>query len=97
MTHIEFDIADREVEEKLQKLAILNNTDINHLAMEAIQEFLNHHPIDQPSFKYKKLDPVKLMTKIQLDVDDSVEGSPFSDIEDSNDFARKLRKDGWER
>jgi len=57
----------------------------------------------ESQLNYKKIDPLKHMSKIAPDIDkiapddEKSDVTPFKDIEDSAVYIRKLRKDTWRR
>ncbi len=55
-----------------------------------------------PQFIYRKLDPLKHMSKIDYDVDESAEDDlndvfPFKDVKDSVAYVRELRRNAWRK
>lgn len=49
---------------------------------------------------FKKLDPLKHISKINFEIDESVDLSevkPFSEVDDSSNFVKELRRANWER
>jgi len=50
------------------------------------------HKNNRPTFKYKKLNPMKNYYKLSVDESDTEMTNPFKDVEDSVAFAKKLRE-----
>jgi len=52
---------------------------------------------DKPTFEYQKLDPMKHYYKISTDeiAEDAPMSNPFEEVEDSVEFAKKLRESSY--
>jgi len=50
---------------------------------------------DEPTFKYKKLDPMNNYYTLSVDENETDISNPFKDVEDSIALAKKLREDSY--
>ena len=99
MQQILLNIDNKELEEKLVEEAKKKGRKLASLIIDVLEKnFIKSSP---PEFHFKKLNPLKHMSKPEVFIDED-EGdenddavSPFSDITDSASYVRQLREKGW--
>jgi hypothetical protein len=100
MQQIVINIENKELEEKLLETARRKGRKLTTIILETLES--NFLKKKSPQFRYKKLDPLKHMSKIDYEVDESAEEDLndvilFKDIKDSAAYVRELRKNTWRR
>jgi hypothetical protein len=87
------------VENILSDLSKQRNKSIEKVAVELLtKELYAIHQDTNMELTYKTLDPDKYMSKIKYDVDAELncdEDTPFSNVANSAEYIKAIRKDAW--
>jgi hypothetical protein len=100
MQQIVINIENKELEEKLIEEARKKGRKMATIILETLEN--NFFKKKKPQLRYRKLDPLKHMSKIDYEVDESAEDDlndvfPFKDVKDSAVYVHELRKNTWRR
>ena len=100
MQQIVINIENKELEEKLLEEARRKGRKLTTIILETLEN--NFLKKKSPQFHYRKLDPLKHMSKIDYEADESAEDDLndvflFKDVKDSAAYVRELRKNAWRR
>ena len=101
MQQVILNINSKTLEQKLFELSRKNNKSIDKIILDVLDYFLYNLDYNtRTELKYTTLDANKYITKINYDIDNSIDLSkvhPFSDIKDSAEYVRDNRKNAWRR
>ena len=96
MQQVLLNIENQELERKLLEEANKKGRRLASIIIDILEKkFLQKK---EPKLSYKKLDPLKNISKIDYEIDEQdvlAEVSPFADIEDSAAYIHQLRQNTW--
>ena len=100
MQQVLVNIENKELERRLVEEANKKGRQLSKIILEVLEN--NFLPKRKPKRRYKKLDPLKYMSKIDYDFDDTTDDDladvvPFEDIKDSAAYVSELRKNAWRK
>ena len=99
MQQVIINIENRELEKMLLKEANERGRKLSNIILEVLEN--NFLKKKKPKLLYKKLDPLKHMSKVDYEIDetddDLMDVFPFDDVKDSAEYINILRKNAWRK
>ena len=99
MQQVTVSIENKELEKMLLAEAARNGRKLSAIILDVLEN--NFLRKKKPELSFKKLDPLKYMSKIEMEIDESDEdltdAIPYADIKDSAAYVRELRKNTWRK
>lgn len=99
MQQVTVNIENKELEKVLLEEAVRKGRKLSAIILDVLENnFLREK---KPELSFKKLDPLKYMSRIEMEIDnfdDDLTGAvPYKDIKDSAAYVRELRKNTWRK
>jgi len=98
MQQVLINIKNKELEKKLLEESNKKGRKLSNIIEEVLENtFLQKK---EPELHYKKLNPLKHMSRINYDFDENDDLSdvfPFGDVKDSAAYVKELRKNTWRK
>jgi hypothetical protein len=99
MQQVMVNIENKELEEMLLEEANKKGRKLAAIILDVLEN--NFLRKKEPGLRYRKLDPLKHMSRIEVESDntddDLTDVVPFADIKDSAAYVRELRKNAWRK
>jgi len=99
MQQVMVNIENKELEKKLLEEATRKGRKLAAIILDVLENNFLHER--EPELRYKRLDPLKYMSRIGAEIDntddDLTDVVPYGDIKDSAAYVRELRKNAWRK